>query len=239
MTIWRNSEKNKNAPPVFAPCRHDPAKQLWRNFSSLTVETDAAHRPGVVSWILRLRDLGFLERNNFRFVTAAVKYGDKDFFVDDVFADSLTFNAGILKTLDDGQEGWTDRIISELGGTEKWVKVVGELAARVVNASGGDGAGARVYAREQAYFRLDEPFRRWLVSIEPERDDMDEKSLEWRKIAQSIIRKLGDELYRGAGKQAFAGRNGISAPKAYNYFLGATSITSIKQRGDKDEQEQV
>jgi CRISPR system Cascade subunit CasA len=222
--MWRNSEKKENAPPVFVPRRHDASKQLWRNFSSLVVETNAAHRPGVVSWLLKLRDERILEQNILKFITPAVKYGDKDFFVDDVFSDSLSFNAGILEKIESAEEGWTRRIIDELEIVEKWVYATGELAAKIAKAGGGDGAGVRGTAREQAYFRLDMPFRRWLESIDPVQDDMDSKSHEWRKTAQLIVRKLGEELFNAAGMKAFAGRNGNSSSQAYSYFLSATSL---------------
>jgi CRISPR system Cascade subunit CasA len=232
MTMWRNGEKKENAPPVFVPRRHDPSRQLWRSFASLAVEDDTTHRPGIVSWLFRLRDEKILKRNILKFTTPAVKYGDKDFFVDDVFSDSLSFNAAILETLEDAEKGWTQRIIQELKVTEKWAYAVGELAAKIAKASGGDGAGERNSAREQAYFRLDMPFRRWLERIDPAQDDMDNKSRAWHKEAQPIIRRLGLELVKNAGMNAFVGRNGITSPLAYNEFLSATYLS---EGGDKVE----
>ena len=51
MTIWRNATTKKNEPPVFVPCRHDAAKQFWREFPSVFCKGEGnVHQPGVVRW---------------------------------------------------------------------------------------------------------------------------------------------------------------------------------------------
>jgi CRISPR system Cascade subunit CasA len=182
----------------------------------------------VVAWLARLRQDKILPRDTFSFETASVKYGDKDFFVDDVFSDSLSFNVDLLTKLGDG---WIDRIISELENVEEWVRQLGLLAADIAKAGGGDGKGESGKARERAYFRMDVPFREWLADIDPETDDLDVQMNDWRRKAQQIVRALGRELIAEAGVPAFIGRdvkgNYTSAPKAYNIFLAKTKIKMI------------
>lgn len=87
--------------PVFVPCRHDAAKQFWREFPSVFCKGEGnVHQPGVVRWVEKVQQLRFLSpkrRINFRI--SAVQYGDKDFFVNDSFSDSLAFQAVLLDEL--------------------------------------------------------------------------------------------------------------------------------------------
>jgi CRISPR system Cascade subunit CasA len=228
MTIWRNTAKKESDPPEYVPRRHDPSKQLWRDFSALVSPSSGERRPGVVAWLARLRQDKILPRDTFSFETASVKYGDKDFFVDDVFSDSLSFNADLLTELGDG---WIYRIIAELENTEKWVWQLGILAADIAKAGGGDGKGDAEKARARAYFQMDIPFRDWLADINPETDDLDVRMNDWREKAQQIVRALGRELIAEAGIPAFIGRdvngNYMNAPKAHSIFLAKTKIKML------------
>ena len=118
MTIWRNATTKKNEPPVFVPCRHDAAKQFWREFPSVFCKGEGnVHQPGVVRWVEKVQQLRFLSpkrRINFRI--SAVQYGDKDFFVNDSFSDSLAFQAVLLDELG---RGWQNRITEEIGRYEQ------------------------------------------------------------------------------------------------------------------------
>ncbi|MDR3345103.1 MAG: type I-E CRISPR-associated protein Cse1/CasA [Oscillospiraceae bacterium] len=239
MTVWR-SHAEKGKAPEFKPRRHDPAKQLWRDYSSLTAQGQDRHQPGVITWLCMLRDKHILQQKQFRFIIAAMNYGDKDFFVDDTFADSITFNADLLTEL---SEGWNARIIDELDTTEQLVYQVGRLAQSLALAAGihdnkeYSGSKQRDAAKEQAYYRLDVPFRRWLESIDPAADGMDAKCAEWWDIAKKIVRALGKELAAQCGSQAFVGRNNYSAPQAYNIFLYKTTnrqTLAAKTKGVKN-----
>ena len=187
MTIWRNATTKKNEPPVFVPCRHDAAKQFWREFPSVFCKGEGnVHQPGVVRWVEKVQQLRFLSpkrRINFRI--SAVQYGDKDFFVNDSFSDSLAFQAVLLDAP----------------------------------------------ARSRFYFAVDQPFRQWLRSIDPEEDDMTETTARWQGIARGIAEQLGQQMVLEAGSAALVGHRVkldagkktermelYTAPKAYNRF---------------------
>lgn len=131
MTIWRNATTKKNEPPVFVPCRHDAAKQFWREFPSVFCKGEGnVHQPGVVRWVEKVQQLRFLSpkrRINFRI--SAVQYGDKDFFVNDSFSDSLAFQAVLLDELG---RGWQNRITDEISRCEQAASLVGHLAQHSV-----------------------------------------------------------------------------------------------------------
>lgn len=233
MTVWRNTAKKEADPNEYVPRRHDPSRQLWRDFSALIVQLAHGHRPGIVDWIARLKIEGLVGRTHFRFQTAAVKYGDKDFFIDDVYADSLSVHADLLTELG---EDWVNRITNEVAVAEKLVDQVGYLAQSIAKATGdSDGVEQRGAAKEQAYFGLDIPFRNWLREIDPQRDEIEKACALWWEQEQRIIRRLGAKIVREAGVQALVGRTvkekvkgkvverRYAAPDAYNYFLYRTS----------------
>jgi CRISPR system Cascade subunit CasA len=247
MTTWRYGRRPTDRDPHYYPRFHDPSRQMWRDFASLFTQRLGTHadnstyrRPGVVSWIAKLQDKKRLKKLQFTFRIAAVTYGNMQAVVSDTFSDSLTLNAKILAKIEEEKGGWIFRIIDELETTEKWVDAVAVLAANLLRASAeikeNTPSGkkkleeTRDTVREQAYFRLDMPFRRWLESINPkgkdgqEGDDMDSKSSEWHKEAQLIIRKLGDELVENVGIQAFMGRGKFNSSKAQLEFLSATAL---------------
>jgi CRISPR system Cascade subunit CasA len=141
---------------------------------------------------------------------------------------------------------WVSRIITEIETTEQLVEQLGRLAQELAFAAGGaDGDSRRNTAMEQANFRLDTPFRRWLESIDPENDEKVEACDAWWQQERRIVQALGQELIEQAGPRAFVGREVkkkikgkeiayfYSAPKAFNRFMSRTS-TRHALRGGKD-----
>ena len=70
-----------------------------------------------------------------RFDITSVQYGDKDFFVDDVFSDSITFNIDILT-----KTGviYRSLIETEIVRCDKFADALRSLASDLIKASGGD-----------------------------------------------------------------------------------------------------
>ena len=80
-------------------------------------------------------------------------------------------------------------------------------------------------------FAVDQPFRQWLRSIDPEEDDMTETTARWQGIARGIAEQLGQQMVLEAGSAALVGHRVKldagkktermeldTAPKAYNRF---------------------
>ena len=91
MTLWRNASKNEKSGMLFQPKRHDPSKQIWRDFAAIASQS-GGRMPGVVMWTARLIRDGILPQGLVRFKTVSAKYADKDFFIDDIFSDSMAFS---------------------------------------------------------------------------------------------------------------------------------------------------
>ena len=233
MTIWRNAAAvKKNEPPQFVPCRHDPAKQFWREFPSVFCKGEGnVHQPGVVRWGGKLQQLRFLPpKRKIHFRISAVQYGDKDFFVNDSFSDNLAFQAALLDELG---TAWQNRITEEIGHCEQAASLVGHLAQDIATAAGDKNGNASDPARAQFYFAVDQPFRQWLQGIDPEEDEMSEATARWQAIARGVAEQMGRQMVLEAGSAALVGHRVkldagkktermelYTAPKAYNRFLG-------------------
>ena len=212
MTIWRTMPVKKNEPVVFVPCRHDPAKQFWREFPAVFCQ-DGGHRPGVVCWIEKLQErrLKLLDpRRKVHFRIVGVLYGTQN-HIDDIFSDSLTFQAGLLDEL---SKRWTVRINREVQRCEDAAKLIGTLCKELKIAGGLDYNQVKGFmevqkvtedARAQFYFAVDQPFRQWLQAIDPEQDDPDEAALRWQTQARNIAEKLGKQMVMEAGNAALKG----------------------------------
>lgn len=232
MTVWKTTaQKNKQIDAVsFVPHRHDPSRQFWREFPAVFCDDgDGVRKPGVVRWIETLQngDVRQLDRRRMVcFRVSGMKYGDKDFFVNDSFSDSLTFQAGLLESL---KKKWRKKITDEIENCEEAAKLVGHLAQDLARAAGDKSDTGAEAARAQFYFTVDQPFRQWLQNIDPEEDEPIEKAAEWQEQAYELARELGGQMVERAGAAAFVGHRITdaktekstlyTAPQAYNRFL--------------------
>ena len=230
MTIWRPLPE-KAGQSGFTPRRHDPSRQFWREFPAVFCE--AKGKPGVVLWIetLQGRKQRALDKNqNIRFKISGVQYGDKDFFINDSFCDTLTFQASLL---DEMEKKWRDKITQEIGKCEETAALIGNLARDLATAAGDKNDAAGGPARTQYYFMVDQPFRQWLQNIDLAVDDDYEKQDEWEKTAHALAAKMGRQMVEASGDAGLIGRRVIqnagkknetsylcTAPRAYNIFLG-------------------
>lgn len=246
MTVWRQDKTD------FIPKRHTASKQIWRDFQSLTAYGSSDyHRPGIVKWIDVLEANDVFRSSQIRIATAFVGFGDKDFFVNDIGSDSLSFSADIVSNI--GAK-WVTRICEILCLTDEAVKAIGTLASDLAEASGDKRdkqgkpspamAGKRDTAKFEAYFRLDEPFRSWLTGINPKIDSIVLKLDKWKDVTFQILTQLGEEMVAQTGTTTFIGitpspntnRSPINSSIAYNKFL--SKIYKILEKGDVTEYEQ-
>ncbi len=229
MTFWETKKKAKNVEGYY-PKPHEGSKQMWRDFSVLLGE--GSKKPGIVSWIEKLQTTRKLPKNRLvSFQILRVEYGSMCCGVTDESADAIQFHASLLDELG---RVWQRRIADEIQRCDQLADAVGKLASSLDKASGGDGdKEISSAAKEQAYYRLDVPFRQWLLKVDPEQN-LESQNLyrkEWRQISENIIRNLGQELVDQAGVAAVVGRTvkekwknkeaewHYSAPEAFNAFL--------------------
>lgn len=233
MTVWSKVKGNERAGEKFQPRRHDSSVQMWREFSYAFETAEGSHIPGVVLWTKYIKQMLPESRKLISFSIASVQYGDKDFFVNDVFSDSLTFHTDLLTEIG---EHWRAKITEEIEKCKKSAAALRDLAKDIELAAGSaeDTVLKRAVverAREQYYYEIDLPFRNWLERIDPNWEivsEQEEQALrEWRETAKRIALRIGQELVESAGTAAIVGRavkdkndkeRYYSAPDAYRYF---------------------
>ena len=233
MTVWSKVKGNERAGEKFQPRRHDSSVQMWREFSYAFETAEGSHIPGVVLWTKYIKQMLPESRKLISFSIASVQYGDKDFFVNDVFSDSLTFHTDLLTEIG---EHWRAKITDEIKKCDESAAALRFLAKDIELAVGSseDTVLKRAVverAREQYYYEIDLPFRNWLEGIDPNWGTDSEQKYraieEWRETAKRIALRIGQELVESAGTAAIVGRaikdkndkeRYYSAPDAYRYF---------------------
>lgn len=233
MTVWSKVKGNERAGEKFQPRRHDSSVQMWREFSYAFETAEGSHIPGVVLWTKYIKQMLPESRKLISFSIASVQYGDKDFFVNDVFSDSLTFHTDLLTEIG---EHWRAKITDEIKKCDESAAALRFLAKDIELAAGSaeDTVLKRAVverAREQYYYEIDLPFRNWLERIDPNWEivsEQEEQALrEWHETAKRIALRIGQNLVESAGTAAIVGRavkdkndkeRYYSAPDAYRYF---------------------
>lgn len=238
MTVWKNADSKKTN--VFTPRRHNFSKQFWRDCPTAILNDEGNRQPGIILWIRKLVEEELIEDSWIKLRIVSVQYGDKDFFVTNVFSDSLQMHASLI--LDMGYE-WQETLKNSIGFCDSVSKKVWALAKDINLACGGSDSTreskgtSAFYAENQKaefYHRIDGPFRRWLCTLNPETDDSVDKKQEWQKKCTGIARELGHEIIRQTRMEAIFGRTTsnsedkeknrtISAAKAMNRFIGELS----------------
>ena len=233
MTAWKKVEK-KNAPVYYEPRPHEPGRQMWRDFANIFMPAPHAdglnQAPGVVRWVAELQRKHFLTKKRYiQFAAVCNRYdSSQKSAVTDVLGDALTVQTALLDELG---VPWQNHIAMEITKCDAAAQEIGILAGRIFIAGGGDSEEekqVRRAAQEKWYDWVDEPFRRWLYAIDPEKDCVDgERLTEWITTARRLALQLGQEYMEHAGANALFGRkitdkNGkkqlYAAPRAYSWF---------------------
>lgn len=208
MTVWRYVPAKKEQAAYFYPLAHFADRQMWRDIGVFYNTSETSKRPGVVEWICTLQEKGIISSDDIiQFVRVGNRYDiSMKSCVTDVITSNLLFHSSLLKKMNDA---WRNRIMDELGKCEEMAFRVGLLAGNLYVAGGGstsNTSGPADLAKEQWYFNLSEPFTQWLMSIDPEKDDIDVKTEEWHQQLKKIAFSLGDELVFDAPPKALFGR---------------------------------
>lgn len=234
MTIWKNADRKK--PNSFTPQRHDFSKQFWRECPAVIFNDDENRQPGIILWIKKLKEEGIVKSPFLNIRIVSVQYGDKDFFVTNVFSDFLQLPASLILNRN-GR--WRQMVLNSISFCDTVSKKVWSLAKDVNLASGGSNStkeskGTSAFFAENRkadfYHRIDAPFKQWLFRLNPEVDNVVEKEGVWRKECVAIAMQLGNEMIRQTSTEAIFGRTKsdaddkkanetFSAARAMNRFL--------------------
>lgn len=196
MTVWRTDDKKKIVPKI-----HRLEYQMWRDFASLLgteIETHS-EQPGIVHWLRLLKREGLnLGRLQVAVVGAYYKKKGAGWQIEDYIYDHLAVNSDLLAAVNDT---WIQEIIRILKLTQQAITALGTLASRIDEAAGDTGKGnakkrgkIALFAREDGYHHLDQEFRKWLFTINPEEDKLSDKIEEWLAISKRTLLTLGNDM---------------------------------------------
>ncbi len=233
MTVWKNPDRKKMND--YVPRRHDFSKQFWRECPAAFLNDNEGRQPGIISWMKYLEEEGMVENPCVDVRIVCVQYGDKDFFVSNVFSDSLQMHVSLMA---DMNFEWREMVLNSIEFCDNVSKKVWLLAKDINLASGGSNStkeskGTAAFFAESVkadyYNRMDRPFRKWLYEINPEMDNAEEEKVKWERECVHMARRLGNELMRQVDTAAIFGRTKAgsddrksetySAASAMNWFL--------------------
>ncbi len=230
MTAWKSNRKDNN---IYTPKRHDSSRQIWRDFAALYVDnTDSVNAiskgVGTINWFknyLYANDL-VKDLNIVKTTITAVEYGDKDFFVNNIFYDSLSLHSSLLGKLG---ANWRNIIKDEIEKCEKLADVLGEYAQHIYVASGGSNSKKDKHflqifseTKLQLFYKLDIPFRGWIINInaDDEEKEITNRIIDWHNQARKISYNYASDILSKAEERVLIGhiieKKLYSAPKAMN-----------------------
>ncbi|MDC7951641.1 type I-E CRISPR-associated protein Cse1/CasA [Methanomassiliicoccaceae archaeon COG_1] len=218
MTLWERTDDGS-----FVPKRHDPSKSAWRDFSAIIAGSEENRLPGTICWSKTLENEGIFPYDVANFCIVGVKYAEKGSCAEDTISDSISLNSKLLSELGNG---WNARISELLTLTEKSVRALASFAKDLCELNGYNRNKDKKIMDEveskvslQAFFNLDDPFRHWLSSIDPEGSDSDSKSADWKNTVYfAVVENLGHEMLEDAGIKAFVGRADSKVAMKNNVF---------------------
>lgn len=193
MTTWRSKKADVSVPNLKRLDKYN--EKMWRNIG-LYVNTkkdteDRNYIPGVISWVEKLIDAGFIEDSVVTIQRAGfVKDGNASSQLPAAeFYDVLSFKAGILRV---NQDEWITNIIDTVKLTKEVVGIYYYYLQDVEKKR--KSSSDQVVAKEIAlvYDKLNYPFQKWLLEITPE-SEKNVKLREWKdellKIMTETIRE--------------------------------------------------
>lgn len=235
MTLWRYRTQGPNKD-YRTPQKHQINASFWRSFGTVFLTKDPNDkRPGIVDW--------FYEITSIADETNAVieSYGMESdgnatsWLPVDEYFDTLDINELVLADVQ--ADGWVVRIDGEVDTAKEVIENTLRRFANDVQRIRNLGSNQfTTKILQQAYYEIDQPFRRWLSSLGVNQDK-DERIREWRLELKEIIRKQADYLVQSAGYRDFKGvfekdkpfRNIATAYNQFDYWLNRT-LGFIKTR---------
>lgn len=197
----------------YIPNRHSIERSLWRDLSSILPQASSSEDnliPGVIQWLAQIRERGLLDEGIVQLCAVGFHYGPMDAKVDAMTSDTLSIHNDVFTELGGG---WMPLINNLLKLTDDCIGKLAVLAADLAKAAGDSdstyhkaGGGRADAGRGEAYYRMDEPFRRWLAGIDPLKTIMGEAEKEWVAILKRTLFQLGEEMSRQCGEKAIIGR---------------------------------
>lgn len=205
MTLWRYNTSGDNKGR-YTLRKHREEESLWRSFGLLSGAGENVRSPGIVQWLRSDEVMAATHNHRYRLVAVTMESdGNATSWVPvNEVVDHLIFHERLLT--DTGERGWDRRINDTVEKTNDVVKnVFGRFMYEVKAIRNLSDAGFTAREVAQLYYALDEPFRRWLQSIDPE-DNQDAVIRLWYEELRTIVKAHADAFVAQASPRDFTGR---------------------------------
>lgn len=216
MTCWKYNESGINKEQ-YTPRKHRQGESMWRNFGVVmgigqSEKGSAQHRAGILEWLddvhEKAEDSGLLFLKK-EIVLCAVSMQDDgnatSWAPTDEVYDELQLRELIL--IDTEPEGWMERINGAVNWSRKVVSgALRKLLLDINEIRGKDPKDIEWINNqiEQFYYRVDQPFRNWLIGIDSG-DSKDEAIWAWKKEFEWLIKEFGEEVIHEGNYRDYKG----------------------------------
>ncbi len=215
-SVWRHSEPQsaKLKTLVYMPRLHRQESAMWRGLEAVLPSTSGRGSrgsepkrflaPGVLQSIGELVGQDMLdEAYGVRTRAIGMEYGAQNATTTDIFDDVLPMSVALLR---ESSPELGTLAVDAVSTAEAAVSQLLRLAANLAAAAGASDSGASDRARELASAAVDQPYRSWLVRVQPG-SNRNELRTAWQLAVRSVIEDQATDLLRAAGPGAWSGRD--------------------------------
>lgn len=224
--LCRRKPKKKGDEGDISPKKHSKEINAWREFPSLFVEGDI--KPGLVQWMEKLQNQKLIDRKKvLTFKMTGLEYKDNNNSAyGDIIDDALSMSADFLSELG---KPWIVRVKDQVEKCEKVEQLFSffakDLAEIIYNGDTKKNNSIKKVLASRYYFLLNNPFREWLVGINPKTDDKDKKQYEWERQSYLYAKRTVDEYIHKLDCAKF-----IHVMKSYNHFMAKLNSLYRKEK---------
>lgn len=208
MTIWKYNADGGNRG-IYTPRKHQKNKSMWRSFGLITLNEENYRKPGIIEWFDRINRIS--KRNNRNIISHPIIVsvsmqddGNATSWVPvDEIVDFLSIEEFIIT--DQLENGWVLKINEIIEKTKElietsykeYIKEIKDIRCIKVNSFENQKV-------EDLYFRIDNPFRKWLSSIQF-CDRKERKTQEWYETLYSIMRSECESIIKNGTSRDYMG----------------------------------
>ena len=230
MTLWKIDASGPDKDK-FKPRKHSLGESLWRSFGLISnideTKESAIKVPGIISFNNIIKD----KIGEYEILIKAVSMKDDGNAtswvpVDEIY-DDMAINEMVISDID--RDGWVHRINNEVELTKKVVGgIFGYFISDIMTVRNDKSKDFKNQKVEELYYKLNEPFKEWLASIE-KNDDKNKKTRQWRDELKSLVKNEAEKIIFEASSRDYRGieKDGkvMNIATCYNKFINILNKT--------------
>ena len=224
MTLWKIDASGPDKDK-FKPRKHTFGESLWRSFGLISKLDETSESktkvPGIIKFNNNLKET----IGEYEIVIKSISMKDDGNATSWVPVDEIYDDMAIKEMVlsDTYKNGWVSRINDEVELTKKVVSgIFGYFISDLMTVRNDKSKTFKNQKIEELYYKLNEPFKVWLASIEKD-DDKNKKTREWRDELKSLVKNEAKAIifeassrdYRGIAKDG----NVMNIATCYNKFI--------------------